>query len=73
MDDEPLTDEQAEAMLARLRKHCRQPVMPIRRYGDSHCAISAARWVSAKALLQLHPPLPRGDALGRAGAARTSG
>ena len=35
MDDEPLTDEQAEAMLARLRKHYRQPVMPIRRYCDA--------------------------------------
>lgn len=33
--DEPLTDEQAEAMLARLRRHYRQPVMPIRRYCDA--------------------------------------
>lgn len=35
MDDEKLTDEQAEAMLKRLTRHYHQPVMPINRYCDA--------------------------------------
>lgn len=31
-DETPLTDEEAEALLARLSKHYNQPVMPVQRY-----------------------------------------
>lgn len=34
MDDDKLTNEEAEAMLKRLTKHFREPVLPMRRYCD---------------------------------------
>lgn len=57
--EEPLTVEQAEAMLRRLSSHFHQPVMPIRRYCDklrewAHCINDRARRAQQELLPKLY-------------------
>jgi hypothetical protein len=59
LTEERLTDEQAEAMLKRLSKHFKQPVMPVQRYCDklrawARCIDQRARRAQQETLPKLY-------------------